>query len=349
MAPSTVSNVFNRPQVVSQRLRERVHRAAEQLDYGAADPAGRRLRGARAGALGVVIRERLAYAFDDAAAVRLLQGVSDAADPHQLALVIIPAYPEAGSSAGPAVRNAAVDGLILYSLAGDDPLVAAARQRHLPTVVVDSPVAVDSDQVGRFGLIGIDEQAAAATAVGHLLALGHRRIAILSSRLAARDHPGPVDPDRVTHATASVARGRLAGAAQAFTAAGLDWRRVPVVQCQTSSVAEGRVGMHALLELAPATTAVFAFSDPLALGARAAAQERGLTVPGGLSILGFDDSIAGEHGLSSVYQPLREKGRLAAELMIALADGHPPAPVLLPTRLVARQSTAAPAETDAYP
>src|SRR4051794_21538468 len=121
VSPSTVSNVFNRPHVVSRELRERVLRAAAELGYAAPDPAARNLRSGRTGAVGVVLRERLAYSFDDPAAVRFLQGVSDAADPQQLALVIVPAYPEEGSAYGPAIHRAAVDGLMLYSLVAEDP------------------------------------------------------------------------------------------------------------------------------------------------------------------------------------------------------------------------------------
>jgi len=68
-------------------------------------PTARSLRSGRAHALGVVFRERLAYAFEDLAAVEMLQGVSDAADPHQLALTILPAYPEKGASSGSGVRT----------------------------------------------------------------------------------------------------------------------------------------------------------------------------------------------------------------------------------------------------
>ena len=141
VSASTVSNVYNRPHVVSPELRERVLRAAAELGYGGPDPTARSLRSGRASALGVVIRERLAHAFEDTATVRVLQGVSDAADPHRLGLVIVPAYPEQGGTDGPAVRHAAVDGLILYSLAGDDPLIEATRRRNLPIVIVDSPAA----------------------------------------------------------------------------------------------------------------------------------------------------------------------------------------------------------------
>jgi len=341
VSPSTVSNVYNRPQVVSQELRDRVLRAASELGYAGADPAARNLRSGRTGAIGVVLRERLAYSFDDPAAVRFLQGVSDAADPQQLALVIVPAYPEQGSSYGPAIARAAVDGLILYSLVGEDPLVEATRRRRLPTVVVDSPAPGDAPETTGFDFVGIDERAAAESAVRHLMALGHRRLAVLSLRLSAGGGPGPADLQLQAGATASVAKGRLQGAARAAVAAGVEWSAVPVEQCQVSDVEHGRAGAHALLDRAPDVTALFAFSDPLALGARLAASERGLSVPRDLSIIGFDDSAAEGEGLTTVHQPLREKGRVATErLLRMLSNGEPePSRRLLATRLVVRGST----------
>ena len=89
---------------------------------------------------------------------------------------------------------------------------------------------------------------------------------------------------------------------------------------------------------------MFAFSDRLALAAREAARERGLSVPGDLSIVGFDDTAPAGDGLTSVHQPLREKGRIAAERLLGALSQDPPAPgaELLPTRLVVRDSTAPP-------
>ena len=100
------------------------------------------------------------------------------------------------------------------------------------------------------------------------------------------------------------------------------------------------VGHH----LQAAQVAVFAFSDRLALAAREAARERGLSVPGDLSIVGFDDTAPAGDGLTSVHQPLREKGRIAAERLLGALSQGPPAPGagLLPTRLVVRDSTAPP-------
>lgn len=339
VAPSTVSNVYNRPHVVSAPLHERVLRAAAELGYTGADPTGRNLRHGRTNAIGVILRERLAYSFEDPAAVQLMQGFSDAADPQQLALVIVPAAPDAATT-GPAVAHVAVDALIVYSLVGDDPLLDAVRRRHLPTVIVDSPTTQDTDHPPGFDFVGIDEDRPAQAAIDHLLTLGHHRIAILSTRLSAHDHPGPADLHHQQAATASVAKGRLRGAAAAITTAGLDWADIPVVQCQISSIEDGRRGAHTLLDAAPRTTALFAFSDPLALGARLAAHERGRTVPGDLSIVGFDDSAPAHQGLTTIHQPLRAKGRAATERLLNALAGNPPTePLLLPTHLVIRTST----------
>jgi DNA-binding LacI/PurR family transcriptional regulator len=338
VSPSTVSNAFNRPERLSPALRERVLRMAAELGYGGPDPVARSLRSGRAAAIGVVFRRSLADAFDEPATVQLLRGISDVTDPQQLALVLVPGLRQEHPSIGPAVRNAAVDGLIVYSMSGDDPLFEAARRRRLPTVIVDSPVGAGQD------FVGIDDAAAAEAAVRHLLELGHRSIAILSFGLTAHSHPGPADLGDQEHAIASVPKARLEGSRRAIAAAGLDWGSVPVEQVPVTSDEGCLAGAHALLDRAPGVTALFAFSDPLALAARAATRERGLAVPGDLSIIGFDDTAPASEGLTSVHQPLRDKGRVAAERLLgALSERPPPgAAELLPTRLVVRGSTARP-------
>ena len=340
VSPGTVSNVYNRPEVVRAELRVRVLESAARLGFAGADPTARSLRSGRTHAIGIVIRERLGYAFEDLAAVRLLQGISDAADLHQLSLMILPAPPEEGTSTDPGVRRAAVDGLLLYSLAGDDPLIRSARQRRLPAVVVDAPFPPPDG----IGYVGVDDHAIGSTAAGHLLGLGHRRIGVLSLRLAARDRPGLADHQAQARATSYVARSRLAGAAAAVGAAGLDWNAVPVVQCQLSTPAQGRLAMRTLLDHAPDLTAVLALSDSLALGGRDEAQARGLSVPGDLSMIGIDDSAPRAERLTTVRQPHRDKGRVAAELLVRAMAGAagPVSPRLFPTELVVRGSTSSP-------
>jgi DNA-binding LacI/PurR family transcriptional regulator len=349
VSPSTVSNAFNRPERLSPALRERVLRAAAQLGYGGPDPAARSLRSGRAGAIAVVFRRSLTLALDDPGTTELVRGMAEAIGPRALGLVLVPG-PEEHSSSGPAVRNAAADGLIVYSVPSDDPLFEATRQRRLPTVIVDSPALTDvpalPDATTSAGLdfVGIDDRAAAETAMGHLLGLGHRSVAILSFGLSAHAQAGPVGEREQAQATASVSRARLQGCADAMAAAGLDWSHVAVEQSPIHSIEAGRIRAHALLERAPGATALFAFSDTLALGARLAARERGLSLPGELSIVGFDDAAPEAEGLTTVHQPLRDKGRVAAERLLRALTDDPPRTgyELLPTRLVIRSSTAAP-------
>ncbi|HWM08906.1 MAG TPA: LacI family DNA-binding transcriptional regulator [Solirubrobacteraceae bacterium] len=344
VSASTVSNAFNRPERLSPELRERVLRAAAELGYGGADPVARSLRSGRAGAIGIVFRKPLAKAFDDPATARLLRGVSDVTDPQQLAIVLVPGLPDEEPSVAPAVGNAAVDGLIVYSLPGDDPLVAATRRRRVPIVIVDSPALDELPAPAGLDFVGIDDVGAAETAVRHLLDLGHRSLAILSLGLSAYAHPGPAGIDLQAQATASVPKARLEGCARAVAAAGLDWSGIPVEQRPANDIASGCAGTHALLDRAPSVTALFAFSDPLALGAMLAARERGLSVPEDLSIVGFDDTAPAGEELTSVHQPLRDKGRIAAERLLRAQAPEPPAAPseLLPTSLVVRASTGPP-------
>jgi DNA-binding LacI/PurR family transcriptional regulator len=340
VAPSTVSNAYNRPDQLSSALREKILRTAAEMGYPGPDPVARSLRSGRAGALGVVFAERLPYAFDDPAAVQFLRGLSEAADEQQLAVLLVPGSPE-GTMHAESIGNAAVDGFVLHSLPEDDPLVEATLKRRLPTVVVDAPALDGLD------FVGIDDRAAAETAMAHLLDLGHRKIAVLGFRLTAQARPGPADLRRRAAATASVARDRFEGCARAVADYGLDWADVPVQECLTTGIEAGRTGTHALLDRASDITALFALSDPLALGAKRAADERGLAVPGALSIIGFDDTLAPNEDLTSVQQPQRDKGRIAGERLIAAMSGTPGSArhELLPTQLVVRGSTAPPGRT----
>jgi DNA-binding LacI/PurR family transcriptional regulator len=104
----------------------------------------------------------------------------------------------------------------------------------------------------------------------------------------------------------------------------------------------GLEGGRAVLAAEPRPTALLALTDQIAIGAREAAAELGLDIPGDLSIAGFDDipGAAGA-GLTTVRQPLREKGELAGRMLIA--DDPAPREVILPVELIVRGSTAPPA------
>src|ERR671916_485231 len=186
----TASNAFNRPDLISEGLRERVFEAAARLGYGGPDPAARRLRTGRTGALGLIFTDRLPYAFDDEAAVLFLRGLANALENSGAGLLLIPTSPtrEEGSRV---VRGAAVDGFIVFSTPTGDPRLEAALARGLPTITVDEPLDVPTP------FIGIDDRAGAEAAGRHLVELGHRRVAVVSfPDYALDDRTLPFDVSR---------------------------------------------------------------------------------------------------------------------------------------------------------
>ena len=128
-------------------------------------------------------------------------------------------------------------------------------------------------------------------------------------------------------------------------AAGLDWQAVPIQECGVPDRASGHAGAAALLDRAPQLTAILATTDLLAQGAIQAAHQRDLPIPGALSVVGFDDlPDTASTGLTTVHQPLADKGQIAAQLLLQALDGAatPASRVELPTRLVVRGTTTSP-------
>jgi DNA-binding LacI/PurR family transcriptional regulator len=332
----TASNAFNRPDLISEGLRDRVFEAAARLGYGGPDPAARRLRIGRAGALGLVFTDRLPYAFDDEAAVLFLRGVANALENSGAGLLLIPTSPtrEEGSRV---VRGAAVDGFIIFSTPTGDPRLEAALARGLPTITVDEPLDVPTP------FIGIDDRAGAAAAGRHLVELGHRRVAVVTfPEFARADSTLPFD----------VPRERLAGYRDAL---GEDFDPDLVLTAYSNRQDTGRRLLTELLEHDPMPTAVLAMSDALAAGVMRAAVEAGLRVPEDLSVIGFDGVPLGEltePPLTTVAQPTERKGELAAEALLRALDGGAeeaepsteggPPRTILPTELLVRGTTGPP-------
>jgi DNA-binding LacI/PurR family transcriptional regulator len=330
---TTVSNAFSRPDQLTDELRQRILDHAERLGYGGPDAAARMLRRGSTGALGLLFTEALPYAFEDPYIVGLLQGIADATQQAGVGLLIVPV---ASGQEHDAVRNALVDGFCVFGMPADHPAVAEARRRGIPIVFIDE--ALDDDRP----FIGIDDRAAARAAAAHVLDLGHRRLAILSMRLRHDGREGPVDPARMGHPSLRITRDRIAGYLDAVAEAGLDATAVPVIEAARSDRDRGRRLAGALLDGEHPPTVVLALADQLALGALDAAADRGIDVPGGLSVVGFDDvPDAALAGLTTVRQPIRAKGREAGRLLLS-GDDAPRDRVLLPTELVVRATTAPP-------
>lgn len=334
VSQGTASNVFNRPELVRPEVRERVEACARRLNYSGPDPKGRLLRAGKVNAIGVVMNERLSVVLDDPGDLIMLRGIAEICDTHGAGLALVSGYPD-DDTPGWSIKSALVDGFIVFCLEEGDRLIAEARQRKLPFV------AIDLDPGPGACSVRVDDRGGARMAAEHLTALGHRRFGILSLELSGDDHFGPVESARRHNARYAVTRDRLAGYADAFASVGIDIEAVPIMEVLHDRKA-GAAATGELLPRHPEITAILAMSDLIALGALDHARAAGISVPGELSVVGFDDipdAALSTPPLTTVVQPIREKGRRAAMLIF---DEGPPRTELLGVELVVRDSTAPP-------
>ena len=339
---ATVSNAYNRPDQLGAELRERILDRARELGFAGPDPVARALRRQRVGAVGVLMHEPLAYAFADPASVLILDGLASKLGPDGFALTLL----AAGDGKRPdprIVRDAVVDAFAVHSIGEGHPFVSAAAGRGLPMVVLDQPL------IPHVPRVAVADAAGIRAAMTHLLALGHRRVAVLSLPILADGVAGLASPERQAAGTYPVTRARLGGAAEAVAATGpgLRWADMPVCECPRNDLQLAATAAGWLLSAANPPTAILALSDQLALGALRAARELGLTVPGQLSVTGFDDipaAATADPPLTTIRQPLRERGQAVGTLLAALIAGGAVPPVIsFATELVVRASTAPPA------
>ena len=215
-----------------------------------------------------------------------------------------------------------LDAVLVLSADLDADELALLSQLRRPVVTV----GVDLNGWDR---VGIDDRAAAEDVTTYLLSLGHRCISFVGG-----------NPDEDVHVATAV--DRLAGFRKAVQAAGLELRPDQVVTSDWT-VQGGIAAGELLLSSPDPPTAVVAASDEMAIGVICAARERGVDVPGDLSVVGIDDhEMAFTHGLTTIAQPVREQGEAAAQLVLdALTRTAEPARqvVTMPTQLVVRSST----------
>jgi DNA-binding LacI/PurR family transcriptional regulator len=333
----TVSNAFNRPDQLSPALRERVLKAAAEMGYIGPAPSARMLRTGHAGAIALYNHDPITYLLEDPIAIAFMGGIAEICQERQTGLLVLPGA--ATARPGPmAIDTAAVDSFIVYALAEDDPGLARILARRQPVV------AVDVGPVAGAATVGIDDRAAAALAAEHLLQLGHRSLAVIAMDFNADGHTGLADRSRIETARFRITRERWQGYADACARFGIDPATIPVYETVGNTEQSAEAGARILLGLSSRRpTAILAMSDRLALGAMRAAEQLGLNVPKDLSIIGFDDIPQAREvrtGLTTIRQPSREKGRIAAQVLL---DGKMVGreTILLPTELIRRGSTSA--------
>jgi LacI family transcriptional regulator len=327
VSPATASRVVSAADYpVSAATRERVLEAARALDY-VPNALARGLLKSRIPVVAVIVHD-----ITDPYFAEIVRGVEDAANDAGYLVITCSSErdPEREQSYVRLVRSMRAAAVVFAGSGLDDPEQNSAIARHLDAMTADGAAVVHlSPHAGGEPEVGVDNEAGIAAMVAALVALGHRRIAFLA---------GP--------SALYVARERLAGYRRGLAGAGLDVDDRLIVATTFDSDG-GALGVDALLGGGVPFTAVCCANDLLALGALRRLTARGIDVPGRISVAGFDDistAAITAPSLSTVRLPLREMGRLGfedADRRLRGADDGA-APVVLPTQVILRGSTAPP-------
>ncbi|HZO66153.1 MAG TPA: LacI family DNA-binding transcriptional regulator [Kribbellaceae bacterium] len=310
----TVSRVVNGSTQVSPSAREAVLAAIDELGY-VPSRAARSLVTRRTDSIALVIPEPGERLFAEPYFAGIVRGISAALADTQLQmwLSMVPS-PAERDRVGRYLTREHVDGVLMLSQHADDPLPARVVGAGLPIVLCGRPLSgvdvpyVDADNAG-----------GARGATSYLKDLGRLRIATIA---------GPQDM------APGVAR--LEGFREV---AGDD----APVEYGDFSEDSGADAMRRLLDRVAELDAVFAASDPMALGALRVLKESGRRIPDDVAVVGFDGSPAGRHSeppLTSVHQPAEAMGREMTRLLLAQLAGEPAPsePVIVETHLERRGS-----------
>jgi LacI family repressor for deo operon, udp, cdd, tsx, nupC, and nupG len=314
---ATVSRSLRGLPDVATATRDRVLAAAQELDY-VASPFAARLASGRTATVGVVVPFVHRWYFAE-----VLGAVESVLHRAGFDLLLYNLGDEEGRQrffTRMPVRKR-VDAIVIASLVLTDDEAGALRELGVPVGMLGV------DQPGLHST-RIDDEQGARDAVGHLVELGHRRIALIGGDVS--------DPMRFTPP-----HHRRIGYLDALRLAGIEYE--PALEILGYfTVDGGEVATRSLLELPSRPTALFAESDEMAYGAIRAIRRAGLRVPQDVAVIGFDDHASAELlDLSTVRQPVIDQAvELTTRLLAAITEPDPEPHVhVLPTELVVRGST----------
>jgi len=315
VSTATVSRVANDHPNIRLATRDRVEEAMQRLGY-VANLRARSLAGGRSNMLGVIVDD-----LESSYISQVARGIDEAVATHGYNLMVSTMHMRERTTRHiEGLFNGFAEGLIVLLAGGFGRYLGEVEAREFPVVLIDH------EPVPNVSIVKADNDSGTREAVRHLATLGHKRIGFITGNLKVAS-----------------ARERIEAYRGEVAVLGLDAQSELMVEGDFT-LDGGVTAARQLLELDSPPTALFASSDAEAFGVMQAAREMGVSIPGDLSLVGFDDIPEASYvtpTLTTVRQPMREMGVLAAEMLMSIVEEGQgqTSTVQLPTQLIVRGTT----------
>ncbi len=320
VCPATVSRVIRTPELVTEAKRKLVQEVIERTGY-TPNALGVSLRKSKTYNLVAVIPDAIS-AFNYPV-IRAIESIA-LENGYSLLLGDTQEMESRERSFAAMVRSRQADGILLFCsrLPFDVDPTRPLSEQLPPIVNACEPVPIDG-----LPKVNIDNVAAAEDATNYLLSLGHRRIGVIAGNMTA--------PSTI---------GRLKGYKRALEKAGLPFEE-ELLKIADYGLDKAEIATRELASLGTPPTAIFAFSDEMAMSCLATLHSMGFSIPRDFSVMGFDNISNSQYytpALTTVAQPLADIGTACMELLLPQLNGEPMVECnrILPHKLVIRKSTA---------
>jgi LacI family transcriptional regulator len=305
---STVSRVLNEQPGVKQATREHVLNIIAEQGHQPKPPTG---------AFALVVPHIQPRIFADTFFAYVLNGIQQVAQARDFDILIWLSEQYEKRNYRSLVQRQLVDGALILNSHELRPLVKRLANEGFPCVILGRP------EVENVSYVDVDNRQAAKHAVEHLMRLGRRRVATISGNMKT-----------------AVAVDRLLGYEDAIRSAGQHVDPNLIVSGYFTDEG-GYKAMAVLVDAAP--DAVFIASDNMAVGALRCLREAGISVPGDIALVSYDNlpvSTSVVPALTTVHQPLETIGQVATSLLLDVIERRDLSPrrIVLPTQLIVRES-----------
>ncbi|WP_413283601.1 LacI family DNA-binding transcriptional regulator [Vibrio sp. MA40-2] len=327
VSTATVSNAFNRPDQLSSALRDKILFQCNELGYTGPSLTARSLRTGKTGVIGVLLADNLVFNFTDPVATQFLAGIAQTLDTQHANMLLLPSKAEN-------YQNTQVetipDCFIVYGKPVDKSIIERLERQGKPLIAVDFTLQNAPS-------IGINNHSAAYEIATHTLQKSQHKALILGLRLEPSSSLTLANFDNLYSEKESISRCRFEGYKKALSEVGHQLTTKDVWQIHDLNSEALNTLLRGALTASDPVDVLLCMSDRIALSALQVAKELNISVPNQLKIVGFDGIPDSEiNGLTTIAQPLVEKGRVAAQMALNLV---PYESVQLPYHLVKRNTS----------